>query len=165
MGKPLLRLETYYFTNTSVSADPCYEPHEGVVPAITIDTNIEMAQHSDDPNRWMITVGVHAKSGDEKPIPYKVDLEVVGFFRVEPEVQIEKAPLLVQANGAAILYSSAREYLLMVTGRGPWPPISLPTTNFLGLGMAKDRGGARSPRKRRSAVRAKHGVTRKEMQH
>ena len=142
MAIPPLRLETYYFTKVAVSADPCYEPQEGVAPAITIDTDVGLGQHSSDPNRWMVTLGVHAKSPDEKPIPYNVDLEVVGFFRVEPEVEQGKAPALVQANGAAILYSAAREFLLTITGRGPWPPIALPTTNFLGF---EKKSGKKKP--------------------
>ena len=156
MAIPPLRLETYYFTKVAVSADPCYEPQEGVAPAITIDTDVGLGQHSSDPNRWMVTLGVHAKSPDEKPIPYNVDLEVVGFFRVEPEVEQGKAPALVQANGAAILYSAAREFLLTITGRGPWPSIALPTTNFIGAGKATGKGPPRSRRKRKSALRAKH---------
>ena len=158
MVKPPLQLETYYFTKVAVSADPCYEPKEGVPPAITIDTKVGIGQHNDDPSRWMVTLGVHAKSPDEKPIPYNVDLEVVGFFRVVPEVERGKVPLLVQANGAAILYSAAREYLLTITGRGPWPPIALPTTNFLGLGklpgkkVPTSRGTAKPIRRRKKGV-------------
>src|SRR3989304_2403457 len=105
MAIPPLRLETYYFTKVAVSADPCYEPKEGVPPAITIDTKVGIGQHNDDPSRWMVTLGVHAKSPDEKPIPYNVDLEVVGFLCVEPEVEQGKAPALVQANGAASHHS------------------------------------------------------------
>ena len=157
MVKPPLRLETYYFTKVAVSADPCYEPQEeGAAPAITIDTDVGLGQHSDDPDRWMVTLGGHAKSPDEKPIPYKIDLEVVGFFRVEPDVDKEKAPLLIQANGAAILYSAAREYILTITGRGPWPPMLLPTTNFLGLGKATKKGPPGPRRRRKPALRAKH---------
>jgi preprotein translocase subunit SecB len=163
MVKPPLQLETYYFTKVAVSADPCYEPQEGVPPAMTIDTNVGLGQHNDDLNRWMVTLGVHAKSPDEKPIPYKVDLEAVGFFRVDSKVENEKASLLVQANGAAILYSAAREYLLTITGRGPWPPITLPTTNFLGPGKATENRAPRIRRKRKSALRAKHHVSKKEI--
>ena len=142
MPNPPLQLETYYFTKVAVSADPCYEPKDGSSPAITIDTKVGIGQHNDDPSRWMVTLGVHAKSPDEKPIPYNVDLEVVGFFRVVPEVERGKVPLLVQANGAAILYSAAREFLLTITGRGPWPPIALPTTNFLGF---EKKSGKKKP--------------------
>lgn len=165
MPKVPLQLETYYFTKVAVSADPCYEPKDGVAPAITIDTNLGMGQHRDDPLRWMVTLGLHAKSPEEKPIPYNVDLEVVGFFRIDPEVEREKAPLLVQANGAALLYSAAREYVLTITGRGPWPPVVLPTTNFLGPAKAKEKAGPQARRRRKSAERAKHGVSITEIPH
>lgn len=143
MTKPPLQLETYYFTKVAVAADPCYQPDDGVVRGMAIDTELGMGQHSDDPSRWMVTLTLRAKSRDDKPIPYIVDLEAVGFFRVEPAASKEKAPFLVQANGGAILYSAAREYLLVVTSRGPWPPITLPTTNF--LSAAKFSRGAVTP--------------------
>jgi preprotein translocase subunit SecB len=151
MGKPPLQLETYYFTKVAVSADPCYEPQEEVPPSMTIDTNVGLGQHNDEPNRWMVSLGVHAKSPDEKPIPYKMDLEVVGIFRVDSGVEKARAPFLVQANGAAILYSAAREYLLTITGRGPWSPITLPTTNFLGTGKATKKVASIRRRKQKSA--------------
>jgi preprotein translocase subunit SecB len=150
MVNPPLQLEAYYFTKVAVSADPCYVPREGIDPAITIDTNVGLGQHNDEPYRWMVTLGVHVKSPDEKPIPYKMDLEAVGFFRVDSKVGKERAPLLVQTNGAAILYSAAREYLLTITGRGPWPPITLPTTNFLGPGKVMEKGAPKTRRKRKS---------------
>jgi preprotein translocase subunit SecB len=158
LGKPLLQLETYYFTKVAVSADPCYEPKEGIAPPMTIDTKVGLGQHSDDPNRWMVTLEVKTKSTNDKPIPYKMDLEVVGFFRVESDVEKGKAPLLVQANGAAILYSAALEFLLTVTGRGPWPPITLPTTNNLDKRKETDNGAPRIRRKQNSAPQRKHKI-------
>ena len=39
--------------------------------------------------------------------------------------------LLPEATGTSILYSAAREYLITVTSRGPWPALVLPTVSFM----------------------------------
>ena len=36
-------------------------------------------------------------------------------------------------NGSSILYSSAREYLLLITSRAPWGQLKLPTMSFADL--------------------------------
>lgn len=147
---PLL-LEGHCFTKVSVEADPCFQPVAGQQPPVRFDMNVKLLQHNDDPRKWQAVLTIKAVSQEDKPIPYKVDLECVGFFAVDPGVEAAKMPWLVQTNGATILYSSAREFLLLVTGRGPWPPLYLPTTNFLAPPRPREEvAPAKSPPKRSS---------------
>jgi preprotein translocase subunit SecB len=125
---PLL-LETHFFTKVIVEANPGYDPGKSGEISGKIKTNVEVGQNKDDPRRWRVILILQAQSKDK--IPYKIELNCVGFFKVGPEVEEGKMGHLVRANGAAILYSSAREFLLLITGRGPWDPFYLPTTNFL----------------------------------
>ncbi len=125
---PLL-LETHFFTKVIVEANPDYNPGESGKISGKIKTNVEVGQNKDDPRRWRVILILHAQSKDK--VPYRIELQCVGFFKVGPEVDEGKMEHLVRANGAAILYSSAREFLLLITGRGPWGPFYLPTTNFL----------------------------------
>ena len=147
---PLL-LEGHSFTKVYVEADPFFQPEAGRKPSVRFDMNVKMLQHKEDPRKWQAVLTIKAVPQDDKPIPYKVDLECVGFFAVDPQVEAAKMPLLVQTNGAAVLFSSAREFLLLVTGRGPWPPLYLPTTNFLAPPPpAEEEASAKSPPKRPS---------------
>jgi preprotein translocase subunit SecB len=123
----LLELETHFFTKVMVEAVRGYNPEkEG---KYAFDTNIDIGQHKENPRRWQVILGIQTKS--KTNLPYKIKLECVGLFKVSSEVEEDKMGHLVRANGAAILYSSAREFLLLITGRGPWAPFYLPTTNFL----------------------------------
>jgi preprotein translocase subunit SecB len=79
----------------------------------------------------MVKLQVSTVPAGELPIPYRVALEVIGFFSVLPDMPEAEVTNLVYMNGSALLYSAAREYLLLLTGRGPWPALQLPTTNFL----------------------------------
>jgi preprotein translocase subunit SecB len=56
---------------------------------------------------------------------------LVGFFEVDTGLPEEVIGDVVAANAPAILYSAARELILLVTGRGPFPPFSLPSATFI----------------------------------
>jgi len=124
---PLL-LETHFFTKVIVEADPNYNSEKGE-GHFNITTNINVGQHKEDPRRWQVILGL--QTHPRAKTPYKIKLECVGLFKVGPDVKEEMMGPLVHANGTSILYSSAREFLLLVTGRGPYVPFYLPTTNFL----------------------------------
>jgi len=48
---------------------------------------------------------------------------------------------VIGVNGCSMLYSSAREYLLLITGRAPWGQVRLPTMSFNGLSMPAASAG------------------------
>jgi len=125
-----MQLENHFFTKVMVEANPSYKPDEEENQLVGIHTHVELAPHKDEPRKWRVILTVRTEHEDGK-IPYKIELQAVGFFKVAPEVDEKKMPFLVHANGAAILYSSAREFLLLITCRGPWEGFYLPTTNFL----------------------------------
>ena len=135
--QPML-LETHYFTKVAVEANPSYRPKENEEELGGVQTEVQLAQHQDDPRRWQVILNIRTVAADETNLPYKIDLQAVGFFEIGPEVEEQRRPKIVHANGAAILYSSAREFLLLITGRGPWPALYLPTTNFLKPTKLKD---------------------------
>jgi preprotein translocase subunit SecB len=125
-------VEKHFFTKMLVEANPNYQSgKDEEQPIGVIHTKVHGGSRKDDPRRWRLFLTVHTDASEEENIPYKINLECVGFFTVSQEVEEGKIPALVHANGAAILYSSTREFLLMITGRGPYGGFYLPTTNFL----------------------------------
>lgn len=148
---PLL-LETYFFTKVIVEADPDYNPEKSG-DHFNITTKVNVGQHREDPRRWTVILGLQTQP--QAKIPYKIKLECVGLFKVSPDIKEGMMGPLVRTNGASILYSSAREFLLLITGRGPWEPFYLPTTNFLEPPKPKKDDKGRS-------VRSKKSVDRKE---
>jgi preprotein translocase subunit SecB len=126
-----LVVERHFFTKVLVEANPDHQPEKDKDHVLGIRAEVRGGSLKDDPRRWRLFLTVRTETSEEEKIPYKIDLECVGFFTVSPEVEEKKIPSLVHANGAAILYSSTREFLLVITGRGPWGGFYLPTTNFL----------------------------------
>jgi len=155
-GKDIpLQLEAHFFTKVLVEAIPAYKPEKkGKDQQVGIRAEVRGGSRKDDPRRWRVflTVRTEVPEGEEK-IPYKINLTCVGFFTVSPKVEEDKISALVHANGGAILYSSTREFLLLITGRGPWPPFYLPTTNFIPSPKRK-RSVATAAKKRKLAKAA-----------
>jgi preprotein translocase subunit SecB len=60
---------------------------------------------------------------------------------------------LLRVNGASILYSSAREFLITVTSRGPWAPMILPTISFLPVEENKSKES--KPKKKQTTKKTK----------
>lgn len=97
-----------------------------------LKVNVEVAQREDMAAAWVIQLTLGLEDETESAIPYAFEIVTWGAFRVSDDYPYD-SQALVFTNGPAILYSSAREILALVTGRGPYPAVMLPTVNFLGF--------------------------------
>ncbi|MDD2388987.1 MAG: protein-export chaperone SecB [Desulfobacterales bacterium] len=125
---PPLELKKYFFPYVKIVADVEYEPSEKeITPNFEVKTSVE---HSETNHIYQVGLEIIAEPEDEKSkIPYSIRLVVVGLFTVN-----EKFPdpnKLLKINGASMLYSAAREFVITVTSRGPWPHVVIPTVSFL----------------------------------
>lgn len=127
MNPPLI-VKEYFFPYVQVSADP---EHSGEEETPSMDFETKVAVDKDPENdTYQVTLEITALPEDEtKRIPYAIHLIAVGMFAVDPSWPDPEK--LLRINGASILYSSAREFLITVTSRGPWRPMILPTISFL----------------------------------
>lgn len=132
MKKSLLKIKNYFVTSLSVKAIPVEEgaksSPEGRVDTIT---KVETAQHLENKRDWKVALAIHCSPAEKNVIGYSISVELVGFFEVEKELPEEQIGDVVVANAPAILYSAARELILLVTGRGPFPPFPLPSASFI----------------------------------
>ena len=133
MSPTPLRLEHYFFSRIQSEANPEFVKGEGDAPEqedVEVGVRIVVLQHESDLNRYQLTLTVDKVTAKEGVLPYQLDFQVVGLFSVDPDFKHDNIDKLVQVNGASMLYTAAREHVLMVTGRGPWGPFQLPTVNF-----------------------------------
>lgn len=101
------------------------KPAELSFQDLSISTSHELIQPEAD--IWQVNLKVHLLDNMGKNFPYLFSIKLVGFFRVG---EFKDKPNLVGINGTSILFSSAREILLSLTGRGQHPAINLPTVRF-----------------------------------
>lgn len=127
IAKVPLELKQYFFPFVHVAADPQYEPEKGKDKA---HFDVKTAVIKDEKNDlYQVTVEITDEPENENSrIPYSVKLIGVGLFSVTPKWQ--EPEKLLRINGASIIYSAAREFLITITSRGPWPPVILPAISF-----------------------------------
>ena len=133
-----LRLERYFFDHIQLTTRRDFKPG-AATSDLEVSSNLEIGQVPEPVGHWrvVLTLGAHAKEGVPPP-PYEFQLRALGFFSVvQPGPQEEETARMVGINGASILYSAARELLLLLTGRGPWGLMSIPTVSFMDLQVQK----------------------------
>lgn len=132
MKPAFLRLERIAITRLLVEA---FEEHDPGAGADAFDLKVdlsELARSVEDDRRWKAGLSVRLRPKKDKGLPpYKVEVEVDGFFATGPEPGAEAdLARLVGINGASILYSVVREQVFSITARGAWGPLQLPTVSF-----------------------------------
>lgn len=125
---PPLELKKYFFPYVRVAADAEYESSEKEIkPNFEVRTSVEQ-----DPinHIYQVVIEIMVEPEDEKSkIPYSIHLIAVGLFAVNEKFSDPEK--LLKINGASMLYSAAREFIITVTSRGPWPHVIIPTVSFL----------------------------------
>ena len=137
MAHPPLQLEESYFDVVNLEATPEYVPGaEGEPHRHGVEMHLGLATVDESQDVWRVSLDIrHKETAGETP-RYRFRLRVTGFFRYVAEEKPEpEVAQLVAANGASILYSSAREYLLLLTSRAPWGQLSLPTMSFTDVSL------------------------------
>lgn len=133
MKKSPLSIKNYFVTSLSIKPNPSGEgakvPLEG--GGINVATKVETAQHVEDKRAWRVALQIDCSPTEKNLCVYIVSAQLVGFFEIDKDVPEGRIEDVIAANAPAILYSAARELVLLVTGRGPYPPLSLPSATFI----------------------------------
>ena len=128
---PPLQLENYFFKRLLVDAQlPDGEDDPQFERSPAVNTEIELYPHIEDENRYQLRMTIMRDEAELGPGTYDVEVEVYGFFSLSPDWPEDERETVVRITGASILYGAAREHLLSVTARGPWPALMLPTVSF-----------------------------------
>lgn len=129
MLTPSLQLERSFFADVQIKANPKHVLGQGEVEVKATQT---LGRATQDGLRWVVELDltVAGKENATSP-PYNIHLHSVGIFQFAgPDLSDAQKAHLLAVTGASILYSQAREYLLMLTARGPWGSFQLPTVSF-----------------------------------
>ncbi|MBU0483914.1 MAG: hypothetical protein KKB30_05315 [Proteobacteria bacterium] len=128
MESPLALIE-YCFPVAQVVANPEREKNSDVND-IRFDAEVGVAESADG-GLYQVTVEITSIDPieiDKEKNPYDIHVVALGHFKVHPDWP--DPGKLVRVNGASILYSAAREFIITITSRGPWGAITIPTKSF-----------------------------------
>lgn len=128
MAMPPLQLEESVVSRLVIEASP---EHSGNGQRQSrLRTEVNVTQNGENPEKWQVVLNISVNPDEKEPGPYRIEIRMHGLFHVPGTRPRHEATRLLGVAGASILYSAAREHILMVTGRGPWGPLQLPTTTF-----------------------------------
>jgi len=140
-----LQLRHSCFTRISLNANPTGTPNG----QISLDPAIWFQNNPQNTNEWLLSLRVIMKSTDtQKPFIYEADVAIQGVVEVQEGFPTEKREQLAVVNGLSLLYSAAREVLLMMTARSVHGPMCLPTLSFIDVvanKIAQDKANANAP--------------------
>jgi preprotein translocase subunit SecB len=122
-----LQLERYFYPHIMVKADPAFKGKEEFSGKLALKT--KLTPISQEERRWEVSLRITTVPQDH-PTAYNLELETVGIFKVSPDFPEEEIESLVRIAGSSTLYSAAREFLLIITGRGPFGVVTLPSVTF-----------------------------------
>lgn len=128
-----LQLERYYIKELSCSVKDNFIDQQGLMtppasPRLT--ANVSETQLGEDERRWRFELMVSSTEDAASEFPYELRVVLVGFFKVHEDYPEPRVNNLARVNGPAVLYSAAREALVMLTGRTGYPALVLPTIYF-----------------------------------
>lgn len=132
--KSVLQLNEYFFPAFGCSANKEFDSTKRQLRFVDIPAESLKLKLSGDadkavPDLYTVMLTIIIEPGQSKYIPYYVYLEAFGTVTIDKNFKDDKESAAV-LNGASLLFSAAREFILAMTSRGPLPPIKLPTVTF-----------------------------------
>jgi preprotein translocase subunit SecB len=131
-----LQLLDYWVSFIQVRANDQFQLGENTVldnDYLSIEAEVtanEGDQSEENGTFWVVGLRIEQEIPDGENIPYAFTLEISGLVAAHPSMTGEKLERAIQVNGPSLLFGAAREILRAATGRGPFPPVIIPSTNF-----------------------------------
>lgn len=130
-----LQLTDYFITKLNLEANEHFDP-EGKVTAdldtIEVAHKVEQFSSADKGgSTWRVTMVIKQSIPKGRNIPYAFELELQGEIYAFPIFEESRLETVINANAPAMLFGAAREIIRAATGRGPFPAVVIPSTNFL----------------------------------
>lgn len=162
-----LQLTDYFITSLNLEANPAFDPgqtSEAKLETLSVHHEVQAIENKDlEGTEWEVSLRIEQDIPEKHNIPYKFSLQIQGVIFAYPSIPKDRLERAVRANGPAMLFGAAREVIRAATGRGPWPPVIIPSTNFLtGLPPLEPKKKTTAPKKaKKTSKKAAKKATRK----
>lgn len=128
-----LNLESYGIASFSFMTDKEYVLDKGLdLNGCKITVDREYKTNTENDSYHMVELKIFVRPKKRGTFPYKIKLELGGFFITNKSDQYTEDTLraIVYINGASMLYGVAREYIFMATCHNMCGPFMLPSVSF-----------------------------------
>lgn len=122
-----LSLELSYPILIHVISDP-----EGACEAgYDVECDIRIGQNKNNERQWRVQLAVKFSAKGAAVAAHRGEVTYVGIFAVAEDCPAEKMFRLIAVDAPSILYSSIRELVALLTGRGRTKMVLLPAVSFV----------------------------------
>jgi preprotein translocase subunit SecB len=130
-----LQLTDYFLTHLSLDSNPDFnsaKPADDPVESLTVIPECSLSDYKEEQgSEWLVALEITQTIPEGVNLPYSFALHMHGFVLASPHLEGAMLKRTVHANGPSMLFGAAREIIRAATGRGPWPAVIIPSTNFL----------------------------------
>jgi preprotein translocase subunit SecB len=130
-----LQLADYFLTDLTLQANPEFDttkPADDCVETLVVTPHYSQTKDKGEiGTEWLVSLEISQTIPEGGNLPYAFSLRIQGTVLVSPHLTGVKLQRAMHANGPAMLFGAAREIVRAATGRGPWPAVIIPSTNFL----------------------------------
>jgi preprotein translocase subunit SecB len=129
-----LQLNRYFIKELSYAVKGSFEGRydpTAFFPYPQLLSRVKSTRNESDARAWKFELTVESNDAKSEEFPYSLRIVMVGDFTVAESYPAERADLLARVNGPSLLYSAAREALVLITSRSGFPAIVLPSVLFL----------------------------------
>lgn len=121
-----IRAERHFFTRLHIEANPKFNPDgPAMIETKGLQSTINTLLIDNDPGAFVCTQSVFLETDGDSHLPYKLDVECVGFFRAENPEELQAQKDLGTTIAHQVLYAAVREMVLTVAARMAWGPFSI----------------------------------------
>jgi preprotein translocase subunit SecB len=130
-----LQLADYFLTDLTLQANPEFDsskPADDCVETLAVTPHYgQTKDKAEQGTEWLVSLEISQTIPEGGNLPYAFSLRIQGTVLASPHLRGVKLQRAMHANGPAMLFGAAREIIRAATGRGPWPAVIIPSTNFL----------------------------------
>jgi preprotein translocase subunit SecB len=122
-------------TELSLKANPNFDltkpVDQGVDALMVTPRYTNTKDEGKNGSEWLVSLEISQTIPEGANHPYAISLSIQGIVVSSPHLTGLTLQRSMHANGPAMLFGAAWEIIRAATGRGPWPAVIIPSTNFL----------------------------------
>lgn len=112
-------------------------PIDGKIP----DPEMEIRVNPDNKNEFAVILNskiLPETDNENHQCPVKLEIEIIGFFDIEGEVDQEERDFHMAISAPSMLFGIVRSWVSQITANSGFSPIMLPSVQFADLGEEID---------------------------
>lgn len=120
-----ISIDRYFFTRFCVISNPDHTASKSGLINAQVESSLNVSQPTEGGDIYIAEQRVKLTAEGSPTLPYSLDIECIGFFKVAPSLEEGKRLQMVAAVAHSVLFAATRDAVLTASARQPWGPFSI----------------------------------------